>query len=193
LRRDGIIPGVLYGPDFEPINVQMPWTDLRLALRDAGGSSILELKIDGESYSALVRNVHRAPVTGAVQHVDFYRVRMDVEIHTDVRITLVGESKALEAAGGMVMQEMNTVELQCLPANLPAHIEVDVTGLTEIGQSILVSDLPALEGVRYMADPHAVVAAASYATAPQVVEEGEGAATAEPELIRRERAEEEED
>lgn len=189
LRREGLVPGVLYGPGFESIEVQMPWTELRLALRDAGGSSIIELKVDGESYNALVRHVHRAPVRGDVLHVDFYRVRMDVVIRTEVPVVLVGEADKLDDQGGMVMQEMNSIEVECLPTVLPQHIEVDISGLAEIGAMITVADLPVLEGVTYLADPEALVLGTTYASALQSEEEGEFEGSSEPELIRRERDE----
>ncbi len=192
LRRQGIVPGVLFGPEFEPINVQMDWPSLRIALRDAGGSSILDLKVDGVSYPALVRNVHRAPITGDVLHVDFYHVRMDVKIRNFVPVVMVGDAKELEDAGGMIMHELNAVEVECFPADLPAHIEVPVNGLKRQGDVITVKDLPAIEGVTYLTDPDTIVFAASSAVTTEVETEEE-VTSVEPELIRRERAEEEEE
>jgi large subunit ribosomal protein L25 len=192
LRRQGLVPGVLFGPEFDPINVQMDWTMLRLALRAAGGSSILDLKVDGTSYPVLVRHVHRAPITGDVLHVDFYRVRMDVKIRNYVPLVMTEFARELEEAGGMVMTEMNTVEVECFPADLPSHIEVSVAHLRQQGDAVLVKDLPVLKGVTYLADPEATVFTASTAVTVEAEEEVEVAST-EPELIRREREDEEEE
>jgi large subunit ribosomal protein L25 len=115
LRMQGIIPGVLYGPEFESVQVQVKWADLRPTLRTVGGSQIIMLNVDGENYNALVRDVQRAPLRGDVLHIDFYRVRMDVVIRTDVPLVLVGDHSAIEDAGGVISQEMSSIEVECLP------------------------------------------------------------------------------
>lgn len=185
LRKDGVIPGVLYGPAFEDVPLQMKWTDLRLVLRDAGGSSIIQVKLDnGESHNALVRKVQRHPLRGDVLHVDFYRVRMDVAIRTAVPVVIVGSKDVIEDAGGVVNHEMNSVTVECLPGDLPAEIPVDVSVLKEIGDTILASQLPELPGVTYMVEGHEVVVSSSYLE--QMAEEEEFDSGVEPELVRRE-------
>ncbi|MBN1964447.1 MAG: 50S ribosomal protein L25 [Anaerolineae bacterium] len=192
LRAEGMIPGVLYGPQIESVPLQVEWVALRTALLQAGGSHIITLNVDGEPYNALVRRVHRSPMRGDVLHVDFYRVRMDVAIRTEVPVTLVGDIEAFEARGGAIMAEMTMVEIECLPGDLPAEIEVSVASLKEIGDMILASDLPELPGVTYLVDPEAIVATTSYLTRREEEEEVE-AGEAEPELIRRREEDEEED
>lgn len=198
LRAEGIIPGVLYGPTFEPIALQMAWTDLRPALLQAGGSQLIKLNIDGEAYDTLVRRVDRSPIRGDVLHVDFYRVRMDVVIRTEIRIVLTGNVHALETFGASLNQEMNSIEIECLPGNLPAEVLVDVSGITQVGNMILVSDLPALPGVTYLQDPQAVVVTTAYMERAEEAgeeeeERGEFESEAEPELIRRREEEFEEE
>src|SRR3990170_4798059 len=92
LRSDGMVPGVLYGPEFEAVQLQMPQIELRAALLAAGGSQIIQLNVDGEPYNALVRNVQRRPVRGELPPVDFYHVRMDVLIRNVVPVVLVGDA-----------------------------------------------------------------------------------------------------
>lgn len=194
LRAEGVIPGVLYGPTFDTINVQAEWVKLRPVLMEAGGSQIIQIHMDGEEYNALVREVQRLPMRGDVLHVDFYRVRMDVAIRTEVPIVLVGHADQLEDAGGVLIHEMNSVQVECLPGDLPAEVQIDVSGLKEIGETILASQLPELPGVTFHVDPGDVIVATTYLQRPEEeeeeVEEVEGAA--EPELVRRREEDEDE-
>lgn len=195
LRREGIIPGVLYGPGFEPLQLQLEWTTLRPTLLEAGGSQIIELNVDGDKYNALVRQVHRAPLRAEVLHIDFYHVRMDVAIRTEVPIVTMGDSDHIEDQGGVATHETTSIEVECLPTDLPAEIEVDLSLLKEVGDSITVADLPQLQGVTYLVDDDVVIVSTSYMRVEEEEEEEEEEITGEmeePELIRR-REEEEED
>lgn len=192
LRAEGTIPGILYGPEFESIPLQIDWISLRLALLKAGGTQIIQLNVDGTEYNALVRKVQRTPLRNdIVLHVDFYRVRMDVVIRTEIPIVLFGDTDDLELAGGTVSHEMNSVLVECLPGDLPAEIRVDVSDLKTIGEMILAAALPELPGVTYHVEPDIVVVTTTYLQRPEEEEALEGGA-AEPELVRR-RAEEEDD
>lgn len=195
LRREGIIPGVLYGPGFDALSVQVPWIDLRPVLLEAGGSRVIELVVDGEKYNALVRSVQRTPIRGDVMHIDFYRIQMDVAIRTEVPIVLTGSADAIEDADGVLVHELMTITVECLPSDLPSEIPVDVSGLTEVGQMILVSDLPELPGVTYHDAPDTVVVTTTYQQRATAEEEEEAAAEAgeEPELIRRQEEDEDEE
>ncbi len=193
MRAQGLIPAVLYGPAFEALPLQVSWTALRPVLRDAGGTHLIELNVDGEQHSALVRQVQRDPIRGDVLHVDFFRVRMDVAIRTEVPVVLVGQADAIEDAGGVINHEMTHVLVECLPADLPAEIAVDVSGLREVGDNILASQLPALPGVTYLVEGNEVVVSTSLLETAEVEEEAGAETTAEPELIRRRPAEEEEE
>jgi large subunit ribosomal protein L25 len=196
LRAEGLIPGVVYGPTFDSLPVQMDWIKLRPALREAGGSHLIQLEVDGEEYyNVLVREVQRDPIRGNVLHVDFYRVRMDVLVRTDVPVMLVGSDAAITRNNGMVMHEMTSIRIECLPGNLPSEIRVDLALLKEVGDSILVSDLPPLPGVTYMDDEDDVVVATSLLPRIEEEEEEEEAepTSAEPELVRRREEEEEEE
>ena len=192
IRAEGMIPGVLYGPTFDSLPLQVDWTALRPVLRAAGGSHVIQLTVDGKQHNALVRQVQRHPIRGDVLHIDFYRVRMDVAIRTEVPVVLVGSAEAIEEAGGVVNHEVISVMIECLPGDLPALVEVDVSGLREVGDRILASALPELPGVTYLVDRDDVIISTSYLTAAEE-EEAEGEVSAEPELIRRREEEEEED
>ncbi|HEX3049152.1 MAG TPA: 50S ribosomal protein L25 [Aggregatilineaceae bacterium] len=191
LRSQGIVPGVVYGPTFDNVDIQMVWTDLRQVLMEAGGTQLIELAVDGEKYNTLVRHVQRRPIRGDVMHIDFYRVRMDVAIRTEIPIVLIGEARSLETSGGMLIHEKSTVEVECLPGDLPSEIRVDVSALLQIGDHLLASELPQLPGVTYLIDPDAVLVTTASIQQYDAAE-GEEGAPSEPELIRGREEEDEE-
>jgi large subunit ribosomal protein L25 len=196
LRAQGVVPGVLYGPTFDPVWVQMKWTDLRAVLRAAGGSHLIVLDVDNEQHNALVREVQRDPIRGDVLHVDFYRVRMDVVFRAEVPVVTIGSEDEIASVGGMVIHEMTAVTVECLPGDLPAQVAVDISLIKAIGDRILARDLPVLPGVRYLVGEDDVVVSSVYAARPEEeeeVEEVEAVISAEPELIRRHEEEEDEE
>ncbi len=198
LRNKGQIPAVVYGPGYETVPVAVDWAELRPTLLKAGGTQLINLNVDGEAYNVLVRSVQRRPVRGDVLHLDFYRVRMDVAVRTEIPIVTVGEiSEALKEAGGAIHLERNAVLVEALPGDLPHAIEVDISTLQEVGVSVTVGDLPVLEGVTYLVEPEDVVLTSIYAETPVAVEEEEEEETfdegVEPELVRRREEEEDEE
>ena len=195
LRVAGEVPGILYGPGFEPVPLKVTWVELRPALLAAGGSTIIDLNVDGDKYNALVRNVQRDPIRGEVTHIDFYRVRMDVAIRTEVPIVLEGDLDRFDDMDGTVIHELTSVMVECLPTDLPSEIVVDISGLQEIGDMILASGLPELPGVSYLINEDDVVVTTSYLrrAAEEEEEAEEEAGGAEPELVRRREDEEDEE
>ena len=197
LRAQGIVPGVLYGPAFEAVPFQVEWAKLRPVLQEAGGSQVIEVALGDEKHHALVREVQRDILRGDVLHVDFYRVRMDVAIRTEVPIVLVNDELIL-SKGGLVNQEMNSVEVECLPTHLPSEIVVDLSSLSEIGERVTVGQLPQLDGVEYVMDDDVVVVSTQYMAREEEEFEGEEEELlpeggGEPELIRKEHEDEDED
>lgn len=184
LRSEGLVPGVVYGPTFKSVPVQVEWLQLRPVLRAAGGSHLIQLHIGGEEYNTLVREVQRDPLRGEVLHIDFYRVRMDVAVRADVPLTTTGSDTAITKNGGVLLQEMTTITVECLPTDLPAMVPVDVSVLKQVGDAILVKDLPVIAGVTYLANGDDLVISTS-AIFEREEEEEVVAASAEPELIRR--------
>jgi large subunit ribosomal protein L25 len=196
LRAEGIVPGVIYGPTFESLPVQVEWIKLRPVLRAAGGSHLIQLTVEGETHNTLVREVQRDPIRGDVLHIDFYRVRMDVALRTDVPVSLVGSDAAITKNGGVVTHEMTTIQVECLPSDLPAIFEVDLSLLKEVGDTILVSDLTPPSGVVILDSADNVIVSSSMLRLEAEEEEGEEEEAlegAEPELVRRREEEEEEE
>ncbi len=192
LRRRGLVPAIVYGPQFENINLQVNARALQQALMQAGGTQLIELNIGGQLIPTLARDVQRDPLRGDILHVDFYRVAMDRPIRADIPLVLVDESPLVATGEAILLHLATTVEVEALPASLPSHIEVDLSTLTEMGQPILASDLSLPAGVTLVSDPDELIAKLDYPSAEIVEEEIIGEAPAEPEVIRERRAEEEE-
>ena len=158
LRRAGKVPGVIYGHGTEPLPVAVGARELRAALNgEAGANQLLSLSTGTGTYLTLAREMQRHPVAQTVTHVDFVIVRRDEVISADVPITLVGEATEVHHGDGLVEQQMFTLAINALPANIPAGIEADINELT-IGGQVRVSDLVLPEGVTTDVDPETAVA-----------------------------------
>lgn len=176
LRREGLVPGHVYGHGKSSLSVQIEARLLKQVLATAGINSLVTLVIDGNARPAVLRGVAREPLTGAYQHVDLQEVSLDEPIKATVPVVLEGESPA--AKGGLiVVRSVDHVTVEALPADLPSNIHVDVSGLTSPEQAIHVRDLHLPPGVRALDDPELVVA--KLAETRAVVEE---VAPAEEEL-----------
>jgi large subunit ribosomal protein L25 len=196
LRRAGIIPAVVYGPEFTPLSISLDERELRMALRKAGGTQLIELTVGKTKIPTLVRSVQRDPIRGNLYHVDFYRVAMDRVIHAEVPIVLVNEPPIVTSKEGAVFQALNSVGVEALPAHLPPHIEVDISGLTEIGDQLLVSNLAESDDFTVTTGAEELVVRIDYAQALEEEEEEEEfpeLVSAEPEVITERREEEEEE
>ncbi len=159
LRAGQYVPAVVYGPDTPSKPIQIQQRELTKALRLAGSTTLINLTIDGGARPQVVlaREIQRDILTGWVQHVDFYQVRLTEKVRTTPRLEIVGESPAVKSGKAVLIHGMNEIEVECLPTDLIHSILVDVSGLKTLDDSILVSDLPVPEGVTVMADPNEVV------------------------------------
>ena len=176
MRDDGRIPAVVYGPGVTPIPVTVAAKDLRLALStDAGLNAVLSLQLDGKEYLTMARELQRHPVRGTVIHVDFQVVDPNRQIAADVPITLVGEAVELHRSDGLLDQQLFSLPVKARPADIPTHLEVDITDII-IGSAMRVVDIALPDGVITELDPESVVVAGQ---APRVATEegaeGEGA------------------
>ena len=199
LKGQGIVPAVVYGGKTKPEPLQVSRRDISLMLSHASGENILvELEIEGESATrlALLQEVQHAPLGGDILHVDFHAVSMDEMIEADVPLEPTGTPEGVKTFGGLLEQALRSLEIECLPRDLPDVITVDVSHLN-IGDAIHVREIPLPQGVttRVPADltafsvlaptvEEAPAAAAEAPTAPEVItakkEPAEGAAAAAP-------------
>jgi len=182
LRRAGRVPAIVYGGTAQPLNIELDHNEIYHALRkEEFHASILTMVLDGKpSDTVLLRAAQWHPYKPLVLHVDFQRVDSTHAITTKVPLHFLnGEvSPAVKRSGGLISHVLNEVEVSCLPANLPAHIEVDLTNL-EVGHSVHLADIPLPNGVTFVThggDVNPVVAVAQAKKGGS--DEGDGAAEA---------------
>lgn len=194
LRAAGEVPGVIYGSGRQPQPLTVNSRDFeRLAERVRITSTVIELALDGKTARTLVRELQRDPIKRTVIHVDFQELVAGEKVTVSVPLRLVGTPEGVKTGGGILEEVMHQLEVTCDPANIPDHIDVDVTALT-IGHSLHVGDVKLPEGVEVVDDPEQTIAVVSAPKAEEEVAPVEGEvpeAAAEPELIRKPKEEEE--
>jgi large subunit ribosomal protein L25 len=181
LRKQGLIPGVLYGRG-EPKAFTVAERDLRVALTGEGGlHAILDVTIEGAnaSHASVVKDYQQDVVRGGITHIDLHEVRLDQPIQSTVALHLVGEA-AGSKEGGVLSQSLNELNIEALPLEIPPAIELDVSAL-HIGDNLRVSDIQVPEGVTLLDDPEMTVASVTQPTqveAPDEMLDGDEAAEA---------------
>lgn len=190
LRNEGLVPVIVYGKSQKPVSLVVPARSLNNTLHHGGASQLVEVQVSGgQTYNVLVREVQRDPVNHRLLHADLYAVRMDEKQHVSVPLVATGKPSAM-SAGLMVLQNHESINIEALPADIPAAIEVDLTNL-DVDAPIKVSDLPAVKGVTYVADADEHIFAL-VATQAGLEEEAPAAEMAEPEVVKKGKTEEEE-
>jgi large subunit ribosomal protein L25 len=173
LRKEGLIPGVLYGKVNKAFVV--PERQLRTALTGPSGlHGIVDVVIEGQKtpHHAVLKDYQRHPLRGTITHVDFHEVRLDQPIQAAIIVQLIGESPGSKM-GGVVQQVTRELHVEALPSALPEFIEVDLSGL-ELGDTLRLRDVPTIEGVTFLDDPAETVIA--NCSAPRGLTEAEEAA-----------------
>ncbi|MBX3051778.1 MAG: 50S ribosomal protein L25 [Caldilineaceae bacterium] len=153
LRRDGLVPVVIYGQDREPVNAQVDSIELDRLVQAGGATQLVEVSMENSGMqNVLIREVQRHPVRRNPLHADFYAVNMRVK--QQVRVPVISVGELTTAAAGMVLiQSLSDVEIEALPSDIPAHIEVDISVLDgEERDRITVADLPVLAGITFLDD-----------------------------------------
>jgi large subunit ribosomal protein L25 len=172
LRRQGIVPGVVYGQS-KSINIQMNAKELRRALRIIGMSHLATLDVEGKEYTVLPREIQQHATRRDVLHIDFMEVDMAVTITSEAELVTVGISAAEETGEGTVTQTTYSVEIECLPDALISQLEVDISQIKTPGDSIHVRDIPVPKGVTILTDPDMLVAGFTFTRAALEEEEEE--------------------
>ncbi len=201
MRQVGKLPGVIYGRHTEPVNITMDARSVGVTLSKVGSSSLITIDVDGKEYPVLVRERQRNYIRGNLIHVDFLAVSLTEKIKAEVRIELTGMSLAVKDSDAVLVTGLHTLSVECLPADLPEHITVDISPLVKVGDSIHVRDVSLGDKVRILTNEDDMIVNATYAKieveAPVAAVEGvvvpevEGA---EPELsVERGKKEEAED
>ncbi|MEW5796102.1 MAG: 50S ribosomal protein L25 [Candidatus Zixiibacteriota bacterium] len=172
-RMAGKIPGVVYGPETDPMPVVVEERAFRAAMRHATKSSILNLNLDGRETKAVVRELQRDPVTNRVLHVDFHAISMNKPIHVAIPIHFVGTPVGVKVDGGIMQTTMREIEISCLPTAIPEHLQIDVSEL-HIGDSVHVKNIQ-VPGATILSDQQRTIVVIS---APTIIKAEEVAAEA---------------
>jgi large subunit ribosomal protein L25 len=181
LRRAGHTPANVYGHRIDSTSVQADTAELTHLLRTMGRNALVTLSIDGEGLprTVMIRDVARNPLNGHVLHIDFYQVNMTEKMKADVPVVLTGVSDAVETYGGVLLQMVDVIHVEALPADIPSEFTVDVSVLTQLDQAVHVRDLHLdTDKVTIHSDPDIVLARVA---APRLATEEEEAAAAAPE------------
>src|SRR6516225_6861201 len=189
LRKHGFIPAVLYGAGLESLTIAVdPKQMKRILASEAGHNTIFDLSAGGDSGKAMIVDWQADPIKGWLLHVDLKRIAMNEKLVVSVPVVLKGEAPGVKIQGGILEQMLREVEIECLPADIPSHIDADVSQLV-FGQTLRVSDLPHSDKIKFITDENQAVAhvtAVKEVAAPAPAEGAEAAAApAEPEVIKK--------
>ena len=172
LRRQGLVPGIIYGHSVKPLTVEIPGKDFARMFHRAGRSHLLQLRVEGERVArpVLIKELQINPRTAEPVHVDFFQVNLLEKLTVQVPVVLVGEAPATKFNAGELLHLIHQLEVSCLPDAIPGEIDIDVSGLAEIDDAVRISEVQLPEGVELAAalDPDEVIAKIA---APRVQEE----------------------
>ncbi|MGI8610507.1 MAG: 50S ribosomal protein L25 [Candidatus Dormibacteria bacterium] len=178
VRKAGSIPAVIYGHRVDAVSVSVPRREFERQFHRSGKTQLMDLHLDGESKprKVLVRTVTYNPRGGDPLHIDFYQVNLKEKVTADVPIVVVGESPAVLRRDGELAQNLHSLKVHCLPADIPEHVEVDVSKLENVDDSIRISELTVPGEVEVVSDPEEVVVKVVVPREPEPEPELEGEA-----------------
>lgn len=191
VRAKGRIPAVVYGAAEPAVAIEVdPKQILKILHSDAGHNSIFDLEINGSTAKtkAMIVDWQYEPIKGSLLHIDLKRIALDKAIRVEVPIQLVGIANGVKNQGGILDQVLRELEIECLPGDIPSHIDVDVTNLS-FGDVLRVADLPHSDKLKFLTDEDATVAhvtAVKEEAAPTAdAVAAAAAAPAEPEVVKK--------
>jgi large subunit ribosomal protein L25 len=201
-RREGRVPAVVYGAtkergkDGTPIAVD-PKALRRILHSESGANTLISLKLDGSDTRVLIKDYQLDPVTHEILHADFYRVAMDRALRVTIPVIVKGEAKGIKQQGGILEFVRREIEVECLPADIPEHVEADISELM-LHQGIRVRDIATSPKWKPVSDPdmmlvHVIMPKVEEAAAPAEAVVATPAATAEPEVIKKGKKEDEDE
>jgi len=174
LRRQGLLPGVVYGHAVSPITVEISGKEFAKVFHRAGRSHLLQLRVDGERAArpVLIKELQINPRTAIPVHVDFFQVNLLEKLTVQVPVVLVGEAPGTKFNVGELLHLVHQIEVSCLPDAIPGEIDIDVSGLAEIDDAVRISEVRLPEGVEFATppDPEEIIAKIA---APRIQEEEE--------------------
>ena len=192
LRREGLLPGVMYGHNFESVPIALDAHSTAQILAGLSASTVINVELEGEQHAALVREKQRDYLKNKLLHLDFQVVSLTEKISAAVTITLTGTAPAVRDMNAVIVTNLNTVLVEAFPQDLPESIEVDISVLKAVGDAIHVRDLGVASTVEILTDLDEIVVVATGVTPEEVEEVEEVADETEPEVIERGKKEDEE-
>jgi len=190
VRGAGKIPAIVYGAGKDSLSITVdPRVVTRILNSETGHNTIFDLALNGETTKAMIVDWQYEPIKGRLLHIDLKRIALDKVLKVSVPIELMGEPEGVKTQGGILEQMLREVEIECLPADIPSHIEVEVSHLT-FGKVLRVSDLPKSDKLKFLTDANQPVAHVTsvkeeVAVTPEAAAEAAAAAPAEPEVIKK--------
>ena len=163
LRREGKLPAVIYGRHTDPVNINLDFHSASLALARLTSSSLVTINVDGAEHITLVREKQRDYIKNRLLHVDFLAVSLSEKLRTSVSIHFVGVSLAVKDFNAVLVHNLEAIDVECLPADLPEGIDVDISVLKRPGEGIRLKDLQVSDKIRLLGDPETMVAVATFA------------------------------
>lgn len=157
LRKDGLMPAVVYGPKQEATPIEMNQREFAKALDKAGESTVISLSVDGEAHNVLIHDVDYDPVTNVARHADFYAIVKGQKVTVEIPLTFVGESPAVKQGGNLV-KALHEIEIEADPMSLPHELTVDISSLVEMNSHIVAKDIVLPAGVSLVTAEDEVVA-----------------------------------
>ena len=141
VRKQELVPGNIYGPDFKSKSISVVYKDMVKTYKLVGETGVVYLNLDKENIPVLIKGIQKHPLTSSVLHIDFRKIDLTKKIETDVPVKAIGISEAVSQKAGILLIQSETLLVEALPEDIPSHIEVDISVIKEIGQEIKVSDL----------------------------------------------------
>ena len=183
VRVSGLIPAVVYGAGQPSVAVTVdPKVITKILYSESGHNTIFDLAVEGgDSGKVMIVDWQNEPIKGNLLHIDLKRIAMDKMMRVSVPVQLVGTPAGVKTQGGVLGQVLHEVEIECLPGNIPSHIDVDITNL-EIGGAIHISDLPHAANLKFLGEEDALVA---HVTAPREEAAADVVAVTEPEVAKK--------
>ncbi len=157
-RKEGLIPAVLYGHGQKNENLWVKYLDFVRVYEKAGENSVVELEADGKVFPVLICDTQTETLSGDFSHIDFHKVNMKEKVEAFIPLEFVGESAAVKAGGGVLVKNLDEVEVKCLPSELPSKFEIDISVLATFEDQIKIGDIKTAEGVEILGEKETVIA-----------------------------------
>lgn len=158
LREEGLVPAVMYGHKIKPQNLWVNYLDFKRVYDEAGENTIIELDLGESKKNVIVHDIQLDPLSQKFSHIDFFQVRMDEEIETEIPVEFVGQSPAITELGGILIKSLDVIAVKCLPNDLPSEFKADISKIKTFDDHITVADLAVSDKVKIMIEPETVIA-----------------------------------